>query len=133
MVQSVKCLTSAQVSMSRFEGLIPVVRPYADSSEPGACFRFCVSLSLYFYPLMFCLSLPIKNKHFRGAWVAQSVKQPTSAQVMISRSMALSPTSGSVLTAQSLGPASDSVVFPSLCPSRACALILSLSLKINKN
>ena len=44
-----------------------------------------------------------------GAWVAQSVKRPTSAQVMISWIMSLNPTSGSVLTAQSLEPASDSV------------------------
>ena len=44
-----------------------------------------------------------------GPWVAQPVKQPTSAQVVISRFMSSSPTSGSVLTAQSLEPASDSV------------------------
>ena len=44
-----------------------------------------------------------------GAWVAQSVGQPTSAQVMISRSVSSSPASGSVLTAQSLEPVSDSV------------------------
>ena len=41
--------------------------------------------------------------------MAQSVKRPTSAQVMISRSVSSSPASGSVLTAQSLEPASDSV------------------------
>ena len=45
----------------------------------------------------------------RGAWVAQSVKHPTSAQVMISQSVSSSPASGSVLTAQSLEPVSDSV------------------------
>ena len=39
-----------------------------------------------------------------GAWVAQSVKRPTSA-----RSVSSSPTSGSGLMAQSLEPASDSV------------------------
>ena len=44
-----------------------------------------------------------------GAWVAQSVERPTSAQVMISHSMGSSPASGSVLTAQGLEPASDSV------------------------
>ena len=44
-----------------------------------------------------------------GAWVAQSVERPTSAQVTISRSGSLSPASGSVLTAQSLEPVSDSV------------------------
>ena len=47
--------------------------------------------------------------YFRGAWVAQSVKRLTSAQVMISWSVSLSPASGSVLTAQSLEPVSDSV------------------------
>ena len=46
---------------------------------------------------------------FGGAWVAQWVKRPTSAQVMISRSAGSSPASGSVLTAQSLEPVSDSV------------------------
>ena len=44
-----------------------------------------------------------------GSWVAQSVKPPTSAQVMISWFKGLSLTSGSVLTAWSLEPASDSV------------------------
>ena len=44
-----------------------------------------------------------------GAWVAQSVERPTSAQVMISRSVSSSRASGSVLTAQSLEPVSDSV------------------------
>ena len=66
-----------------------------------------------------------------GAWVAQSVERPTSAQVMISRSVSLSPALGSVLTAQSLEPALDSVSL-SLWPSPAQALSLSLS-KINKH
>ena len=62
----------------------------------------------------------------RGAWVAQLVKPPTSAQVMISQFVSLSSTSGSVLTAQSLEPASDSVS-PSL--SAPPLLTLALSLK----
>ena len=62
----------------------------------------------------------------RGTWVAQSVKRPTSAQVMISRSVSSSPASGSVLTAQSLEPASDSVS-PSL--SAPSPLVLGLCLK----
>ena len=67
----------------------------------------------------------------RGTWVAQSVKHPTLAQVMISQFGGLSPVSGSVLTTQSLEPALDSVS-PSLGPSPA-RLCLSLSLsKINK-
>ena len=48
----------------------------------------------------------------RGAWVAQSVEPPTSAQAMISRSVSSSPVSGSVLTAQRLEPASDSASPP---------------------
>ena len=55
--------------------------------------------------------------------MAQSVKRPTSARVMISRFMGSSPASGSVLTARSLEPASDSVS-PSLS---APPLLASLS------
>ena len=64
----------------------------------------------------------------RGTWVAQSVKRPTLAQVMISQSVSSSPTSGSVLTAQSLEPASDSVS-PSLSAPPPLMLCLSLFLK----
>ena len=49
------------------------------------------------------------QKYFQGAWMAQSVKRPTLVQVMISQSVSSSPTSSSLLTAQSLEPASDSV------------------------
>ena len=42
----------------------------------------------------------LKNKHFGGAWVAQSVERLTSTQVMISQSMSSSPAWGSVLTAR---------------------------------
>ena len=59
-----------------------------------------------------------------GAWVAQSVGCPTSAQVMISWFVSSSPASGPVLTAQSLEPALDSVS-PSL--SAPCLLMLCLS------
>ena len=44
-----------------------------------------------------------------GAWVAQSVERPTSAQVMISPLVGSSPAWSSELTAQRLEPASDSV------------------------
>ena len=60
----------------------------------------------------------------RGAWVAQSVKRPTLAQVMISWFAGSSPALGSVLTARSLEPASDSV-----SSSLSVPLSLSLSLK----
>ena len=46
---------------------------------------------------------------FRGAWVAQSVERPTSAQVVISQCVNSSPASGSVLTARNLEPVSDSL------------------------
>ena len=66
-----------------------------------------------------------------GVWVAQSVKCPTLAQVMISRFMGSSSASGCVLTARRLEPASDSVS-PSLsAPPPACALSLSLSLSLS--
>ena len=65
----------------------------------------------------------------RGTWVVQLVQWPTSAQVMISWFVSLSPTSGSVLTAQSLEPASDSVS-PSLSAPPPLTLCLSVS-KIN--
>ena len=69
-----------------------------------------------------------KNMNSRGTWVAQSVKRPTSAQVMILQSMISSPASGSVLTAQNQGPASDSVS-PSLSDPPPFVLCLSLSQK----
>ena len=58
--------------------------------------------------------------------MAQSVKHLTSAQVIISLFVGSRPELGSVLTAQSLEPASDSVS-PSL--SAPPLLMLSLSLK----
>ena len=63
-----------------------------------------------------------------GVWVAQSVERPTSAQVMISQLLTLSPVSGSVLTARSLEPASDSVS-PSLSAPNPLAFCLCLSQK----
>ena len=70
-------------------------------------------------PLTLCLSFSLKKKYtlkkkkklhqLWDTWVTQSVKRPTPAQVMISWFVGLSPASGSVLTAQSLEPASDSV------------------------
>ena len=70
------------------------------------------------------------NMHSGGAWVAQLVKRRTSAQVMISQFVSLSPASGSVLTIQSLEPALDSVS-PSLSAPSPLALCLSLSLSLS--
>ena len=69
------------------------------------------------------------KNHVWGAWVAQSVEHLTSAQVVISQFVSLSPASGSVLTAQSLEPASNSVS-PSLSVPLPLVLCLFLS-KIN--
>ena len=62
---------------------------------------------------------------FRGAWVAEAVKRPTLAQVVISQCVDSSPMSGSVLTAQSQESASDSVC---VCVCVCVYVFLSLSL-----
>ena len=64
----------------------------------------------------------------RGRLGSYIVEHLTSAQVMISRFMGSSPTFSSVLTAQSMQPASDSVS-PSL--SAPPPLVCALSLKMN--
>ena len=71
-----------------------------------------------------------KNYNTGGPWVAQQIKHPTSAQVMIWRFVGSNPTLGSVPTARSLEPASESVS-PSLSapPLLALCLCLCLSLK----
>ena len=63
--------------------------------------------------------------------MAQLVKCLILAQVMISQFVGSSPVSDSVLTAQSLEPASDSVSSSLSAPS-PLALYLSLSQKNNK-
>ena len=88
---------------------------------------WCVTVSLVFHINLlreYC-SRTVKN---RSTWVAQSVGHPTSAQVMISRLVGSIPTSGSVLTAQSLEPASDPVsplLSVNLLQSYSAFLILS--------
>ena len=62
--------------------------------------------------------------------MAQSVKHPTYAQVMISQLVSLTPAWGSVLTVWSLlGILS---VYLSLCPSPTHAFSLSLSLSLSQ-
>ena len=65
----------------------------------------------------------------RGTWVAQLVKHLTSAQDMISQFMGSSPASGSVLTAQSLEPAFDSVSPLSLPLTHSHSVSVSLKKK----
>ena len=69
-----------------------------------------------FIEFCYVVFLPIKSQQNWGAWVAQSVKRPTSAQVMISWFMSLSPALGSVLTAQSLELASGSPALSAVPP-----------------
>ena len=72
------------------------------------------------------------NKN-RGAWVAQSVRRLTLAQVMIIQFVSSSPTLGSVLTAQSLEPTSDSVSPPlSAPPMLTLCVCLSIINKLKK-
>ena len=84
----------------------------------------------------FCWYFPFdSNYHLRqslnqGAWVAQSIKHLTLAQVMISWFVGLSPVSGCLLTAQSLEPASDSVFSSLSSPPPTHVLCLS---KFNKH
>ena len=88
------------------------------------------SVLLLFHDFFFCIHIKqftFKNLvSFRGSWVAQLVKSPTSAQVWISTLVGSSPASGSVPIAQSLEPPSNSVS-PFL--SAPALLALSLSLK----
>ena len=72
------------------------------------------------------------NRLLWGDWVAESVEHLTSAQVIISQFVGSSPMSGSVLTVQSLEPASD-FMSPSLSlPSPTCVLAPSLSLYLSQ-
>ena len=64
-----------------------------------------------------------------GTWVDQSIENLISAQIMISQLVSSSPTSGSVLTAWNLEPASDSVCLSLSAPP---GLMLSLKNKHQK-
>ena len=71
--------------------------------------------------------LSFRTSEALGRLLAQSVKCPTLAQVMILGLMSSSSVSGSVLTAQSLEPASDSG-----SPSITAPPLLALSLSKTK-
>ena len=117
-------------------GFEPRIRLCADSSEQGytavVLFFRCIQNSFTILDLMLdqLIFNLLSKPRCRGIWVVQSVERPTSAQVMISQSMSLSPASGSVLTAQSLEPASDSVSPSlSLLLPRSCSVFLCLKNK----
>ena len=119
MAQSVGRPTLAQVTISRSVSSSPALgsgltaqslEPVSDSVSSSLSLtlpRSC-SVSLSVSKLKIKIKKIFLKKWLRwwDAWEAKSVKCPTSAQVMISRSVGLSPASGSVLTAQSLEPAS---------------------------
>ena len=94
------------------------VRRCCFSSPQYNVFYFLIS----FYNRLWSKQL-IKTRRYGGTSVAQSVKCPTLAQVTISRFVGSSPTSGSVLTTQSLELCSDSVsASPCSFPTQALSL-----------
>ena len=64
--------------------------------------------------------------------MAQSVEQSTLAQVMISQLLGSSPTLGSMLTAQSLEAALDSVSPFLFAPPNLCSVSICLSLSLSQ-
>ena len=127
MAQSIKRLTldlgsGHDLTVREFQARI---RLHADSTEPAwdsLCFSAPPLLSLSLSKI----NINLKTILSWGAWVAQSVKCLTIAQVMISRFVSSNPASGSMLTAQSLlGILSPTLSAPPL-------LTLSLSFKTNK-
>ena len=89
---------------------------------------------IFWYHLPIAVHFTIKafkNALSWGAWVAQSVKYLTAAQVKISWFLSSSPVSGSVLTAPSLERASDSVS-PSLSAPPLLGLTLPPSLSLSQ-
>ena len=110
----------------------PRVGLCADSWEPGACFGLCVSLSApppLMHVHMRTLSLSKINikKGRLGGSVDEASNFSTGHDLTV-HGYEMSPASGSVLTAGSLEPASDSVS-PSLSTPPLLALCLCLSLK----
>ena len=113
------CLKDLSIDLSEVLKFLIIV------SLPISTYRLLI-FAFYIQVLLYWVHKYLKMLKM-SHWVTQSVKGLTSAQVMTSRFMGLSPVLGSVLTAQNLQPASDSVS-PSLCPSLARTLSLS---KIN--
>ena len=79
---------------------------------------------------MFCAFFFLFKTYTLGklGWLSQAL---TLAHIMISQFVSLSPASGSVLTAQSLEPASDSVSAPLSTPP-LLVLCLSFCLSLSK-
>ena len=93
------------------------VRPEAPGRQQGHGLFRGVSIAPVAHNQRSCQTVVLRcntqeSTHVRGAWGAQSVEVPTWAQVMISLLVGSSPVAGSVLAAQSLEPALDSVSAP---------------------
>ena len=102
-------------------------RHRAHCCQCGACFGSSVLLFFSLSSSLLLCSWSLSQKGInRGTCVAQPVKLPTLAQVMVSRFMSSSPASGSALTALSASPLLTLCLFLSAPP----LLALSLS-KIN--
>ena len=98
---------------------------------PGFChFHISVLVFARSASALYCGKVFFSQLIYWGAWVGQSVKRLTSTRVTVSQFMSSSPASGSVLTAQSLEPASDSGS-PSLSLSAPSPLTLCLSLSLS--
>ena len=82
------------------------------------------------WSVVILISVIFKNYIMRGTWVAQLVKRPTLAQVMISQFPSLSPALGSVLAARSLDLLQILCLPLSLPPPHLHSVSLSLKKKI---
>ena len=105
--------------------MIQLECPYTASGGAGVTWYNYFEKLLAYTSWLTPRYIPTEMLTYGGARVAQLVKCPTSAQVMIWWFVGLSPTSGSVLTAQSLEPALI------LCLPLSLHLILSWSLSLS--
>ena len=106
----------------------PSNNPLFSTFKGLLCFVALPVFILFLLPFPYLHLFCVLKSSYEGRWMAQSVERLTSAQVMISWFVSSSPASGSMLTAQSLESASDSV-FPSVSPPPPLMLCLSLSQK----
>ena len=104
------------------------MRMYIIMSDTSVGASLGTSMTICDYEWASIGTLLSKRHSIQGRWVAQSVERLTSAQVMISQLVSLSPVLGSVLPAQSLEPALDSVS-PSLSLPLTHLHSVSVSLK----
>ena len=100
----------------------------------NSCFMFYmqISMSTSAHSNLFHFRHPAYYIFFSLEVMKLTVKHPTLAQVLISWFVGLSPSSGSVLTAQSLEPASDSVSPFLSAPPPTHTLSLSQETNIKK-